>query len=73
LAFHRAGNNIFSIYQVLPKARLYKASICRLRVSSPMPIAVLQEQEVPSKAWALFPKRNTAEFGLNPEGIYMNE
>jgi hypothetical protein len=69
LAFRQAGNNTFSIYQVPPKARLYKANICRFCIYSPMLFAVLQEQEEPSRAWALSPKRSTAEFGLNPEKI----
>jgi hypothetical protein len=67
LAFHQAGNNTFSTFQVLPKVRLDKAHICRYCTFSPMPFAILQEQEVPSRAWALSLKRNTAEFGWNPE------
>jgi len=72
LAFHQAGNNTSSTSQALPKVRLYKACMCCYRACSPMPFAILRVQEVPSRAWALSPRRSIAEFGLNPERKEIN-
>lgn len=48
------------------KEHLHKDHISHHRVSFPMPIATLREQEVPSRVWAPSLRRSTAVFGLNP-------